>query len=139
MAQSTPWPSTCATAAASLDRALTERGQTDRVVLATGTLQDAGALPDWGAMLSPGTTLALYMVMHRLPDLAANLLAAGQPRNLEVEIVAHASQSGETRLSTTLGDMARAANDAGTGNPAIVFLRHPSVPQHGVLPVRMTA
>lgn len=123
-----PGITAAAAAAASLGRPLTERGQTDRLVLATGTCHATGAAPDYAQLLSPGTTLALYMAMHRLPELATGLLAAGHPPTLEVEIVGRASQPGEQRLSTTLGAMVRAARAAGLGNPAILLIRCPHPP-----------
>ncbi|MBI1220003.1 MAG: uroporphyrinogen-III C-methyltransferase [Rhodobacteraceae bacterium] len=110
-------------AAASLGRPLTERGQTDHVVFATGTCRDGADAPDWGAMLTPGTTLALYMAMHRLADLRDSLIASGLPAQTEIEVVAGASQRGERILRTTIAHLPADAEDAGLSNPAIIFLR----------------
>lgn len=112
-------------AAASLCTPLTERGETDRIVFATGTCKPGDAAPDWGAMLTPGTTIALYMAMHRLAELRDNLLGAGFAPSAPVSFVASASKATERRLETTVGAMVEAAAAARLGNPAIVFLRHP--------------
>lgn len=112
-------------AAASLCTPLTERGETDRIVFATGTCKPGDPEPDWGAMLTPGTTLALYMAMHRLGALQESLLAAGLSPATEVTFVASASKPGERHLVTTIAAMVEAAAGARLGNPAIVFVRRP--------------
>ena len=110
-------------AAASLGRALTERGQTDHLVFATGTCCTEADRPDWAAMLTPGATLAVYMAVGRLAELRANLLAAGHAADMEVEIVSKASQPGERRLKTTLVRMEADAVANAIFSPAILILR----------------
>jgi uroporphyrin-III C-methyltransferase/precorrin-2 dehydrogenase/sirohydrochlorin ferrochelatase len=108
-------------AAAALGRPLTERGETDRLVLATGACRPGDADPDWAAMLTPGTTLALYMAAGRAAEIAGRLRAAGLPGEIEVEIAASASTESESlrRISlATLGDEA-------IGAPALLLLRRP--------------
>lgn len=120
-----PGITAAAAAAASLGRPLTERGRTDRLVLATGTLEASGVVPDYTDVLTPGTTLALYMAMHRLAELGNRLLAAGQPPELEVEIVSRATRVDECRKITTLSEIAAAEDDKRLPSPAIVFIRKP--------------
>lgn len=121
-----PGITAAAAAAASLGRPLTERGQTTRLVLATASCHAAAAEVDYGTLLAPGTTLALYMAMHRLREFGAGLVQAGHPPGLEVEIVSRASQADERRLTTTLGAMAQEARRAGLQSPAVVFVRNPA-------------
>lgn len=120
-----PGVTAASAAAASLGRGLTERGQTDRLMLATATLRPGDAEPDWAAMLQPGTALAIYMGVHKAPAIVARLRAAGVPMTLEAEIVSKASTPDERVVACPLGDMDRAIAAAGVSNPAIIFLRWP--------------
>ncbi|WP_127105115.1 siroheme synthase CysG [Pararhodobacter zhoushanensis] len=116
-----PGVTAASAAAASLGRAMTERGATDHLILATATARDGVAAPDIAAMARPGATLALYMAVRQLPRIRADLLAAGWPETTEVEAVASASTAHEVQCRCTLGDMDRALADV--ANPAIIFLR----------------
>ncbi|MFT3691419.1 uroporphyrinogen-III C-methyltransferase [Paenirhodobacter sp.] len=112
-------------AVASLRRLLTEWGETDHLVIATGTCRPGDDPPDWGALLRPGTTLALYMAMGRLAKVAASLRAAGLPEATGIEIVTEASTGRERQLSTTLARLAGDVAQAGLRGPAIIFIRRP--------------
>jgi len=109
-------------AAASLGRSLTERGATERLVLATATCRP-GEVADLAAGFTPGTTLALYMAMHRLATVEAELLATGAPADCVVEVVQSAGTASQRIVVTTLRGMATAA--AGLKNPAVVLIRWP--------------
>lgn len=122
-----PGITAAAAAAACVGRPLTERGRTDRLVLATGTLEAEGMVPEFAEVLTPGTTLALYMSMHRIAELGNRLLAAGQPSELEVEIVSRATCIDECRKLTTLADIASSEPDETLRSPAIVFIRRPKL------------
>lgn len=109
--------------AASLGRALTERGATDHLILATATARDGRDAPDIAALARPGATLALYMATRQLGRIRADLLAAGWPGATEVEAVASA-QTGPERLARgCLADMETSLE--GITNPAIVLIRFP--------------
>lgn len=123
-----PGVSAATAAGAALGRSLTERGATDRLVLATAQCQSGEPPPDWTELARPGTTLALYMAVARAPAIAAHLLAAGLAGTLEVEVVAQASSAGEQVLRTSLGAMASAMAGAGIANPAIILIRVPKLP-----------
>lgn len=113
-------------AACSLNRPLTERSRTERLVLATATCR-----PGESATLSgfaPGTTLALYMAMHRLAEVEAELLGCGAPADCEVEFVQEAGTPHERILRTALRGMATDAARAALRNPAIILIRWPKQP-----------
>ncbi len=118
-----PGVTAASAAGAALGRALTERGETDRLVIATGTCRPGDSAPDWAAMLQPGTTLALYMAVQKAPDIRAQLLQAGLPDTLEVEIAGAATTGHEQLCRTMLRDLPQAM--AGIGNPAIILIRAP--------------
>ncbi len=111
------------TAAASLCQPLTERGLTDRLVLATATCRSGDLTSGLADLARPGTTLAIYMGMQRLSDVAAELSAAGLAPDTEVVITANASRANEVTLVSTLGGFVVDAPAKGIRNPAIIFVR----------------
>lgn len=110
-------------AAASLCQPLTERGLTDRLVLATATCRPGDLTSGLADLARPGTTLAIYMGMQRLSDVAAELSAAGLAPDTEVVITANASRASEVTLVSTLARFAAEAPAKGIRNPAIIFVR----------------
>ncbi|MEC9198895.1 MAG: siroheme synthase CysG [Pseudomonadota bacterium] len=120
-----PGVTSASAAAASLGRALTERGQTDHVVLSTGTCRPGATDPVWGRMLNEGATLALYMAVNRADDIAETLLASGGTPDCTVEIVSNATHANEAIWRTSLGDLARCVAEDGVTSPAIILVRRP--------------
>lgn len=111
-------------AAAILGRALTERGETDRVTFAAGQLRPGDPAPNWAEMAAPGSTLVLYMAVSTVNEVQANLLRAGIPAHCEVEIVASATKATQKIARTTLAGLARTVRDQKIANPAVLILRH---------------
>lgn len=120
-----PGVTAASAAAAALGRPLTERGETDHLVIATGTCRPGDAAPDWGALLRPGTTLALYMAMGKLTEIEASLIGAGLGADTVVEIVCDASTGRQRQLASTLGRMRAEVAARGLKGPAIIFVRRP--------------
>ncbi|MEL6977427.1 MAG: siroheme synthase CysG [Pseudomonadota bacterium] len=117
---------TAASAAASeLGRFLTERDAVDTLVLTTGHASRDGTPPRWSEQLKPGVTMAIYMGVGAAPEIQAELLGAGLPEGLEVEVVSRAGSPDAQMLRATLGDMARAVAVSGVANPAIILVRRP--------------
>ena len=107
-------------AAASLGLSLTHRNHARGVTFVTAHLQDHSE-PDWAALAATQTTLAIYMGMSRIDNIAAGLLgtlAATTPAAL----VQAASTAQERRLVTTLGRLAQDAHRAQIGSPAIILV-----------------
>lgn len=111
-------------AAAALGRALTERGDTDRVIFATGQCRPGDPAPDWSEMAAPGATLVLYMAVGKVDQVQANLLNAGIPAACEVEIVASAAKPDQKIARCTLASLARTVRARGIANPAVLVIRH---------------
>lgn len=120
-----PGVTAASAAAAALNRPLTERGQTDRVTLTTGTLRPGDGEPDWAQMALPGSLLVLYMAVNKAGEVQSNLLNAGVPEQTEVDIVASASHANEQVVSTTLGQMAETIARENVQNPAVLMIRCP--------------
>lgn len=111
--------------AAALGRSLTERGVSDTLVFATGTCRDDDPVPNWGKLAQPGTTLALYMAMHRAEDVQKSLLDAGLSPECLVDVVGSVSTADQTRCSSRLGGIASAIRESGVSSPAIVLITNP--------------
>lgn len=112
-------------AAASLCQPLTERGVTDRLVLATATCKPGDLPADIGPLVQPGTTLVFYMAMQQLEALAARLLATGIAPDQPLAVAANVAKAGERSLQTTLADLAQDCRAAGLSNPAVILLHLP--------------
>ncbi|SFA74192.1 uroporphyrin-III C-methyltransferase / precorrin-2 dehydrogenase / sirohydrochlorin ferrochelatase [Poseidonocella pacifica] len=117
---------TAASAAASaLGHPLTERGETDTLVVTTGTCKPGDAAPDRRLVAQPGTSVCFYMAVQRAAEVQADLLAAGAPAECPVDVVASASCAEERTLRTTLGALPDDLVNAEIRSPAILFLRYP--------------
>jgi uroporphyrin-III C-methyltransferase/precorrin-2 dehydrogenase/sirohydrochlorin ferrochelatase len=130
-----PGVTAASAAAASLGRALTERGSSDHLVLATATAQFGDGAPDITSLARPGATLALYMATRQAARIRSELLGAGWPSTTDVEIVASASTSDEKILRCSLGDMPERTKDARISNPALILIRFPRQSELADLPV----
>ncbi len=113
--------------AASLCRPLTERGQTERLVLATATCRPGDVWAGLEGVLQPGTMLALYMAMHRLGDVQQALRAGGLTDGHPVVIAAHIGTARERVLETTVGTVCADVTRVGIGNPAIIYVSVPKI------------
>ncbi|MCO6381139.1 siroheme synthase CysG [Oceanicola sp. 502str15] len=137
-----PGVTAASAAGAAMGRSLTERGETDRLVLATGTCRDGDAAPDWGTICIPGTTLALYMGVRKACEIQHSLLAAGVPAASEVEIVCSVSTPQERHVACRLGALAATIAEQEVSNPAIIFVRYPKTriePLAATPPARLAA
>ena len=115
-------------AAASLGRGLTERGATDRLMLATAACKPGDPHPDWAGMLLPGTSLAVYMGVRQARFIVETLRHAGVPMSLKVDIVSQASTPKEKVARCTLGSMASVMQDERVENPAVILISWPKDP-----------
>ncbi|TCP12558.1 uroporphyrin-III C-methyltransferase [Crenobacter luteus] len=108
-------------AAASLTVSLTHRDfGVGGVTFVTAHRQDHSA-PDWAALAAAGTTLAVYMGLNRVDEVADGLLAA-LPASTPAAVVACASTSSERKLVTTLGALAADCRAAKMPAPALILV-----------------
>ena len=120
-----PGVTAASAAAASTQVSLTERGQTDAVVLVTGTCQPGDAAPDWAQHARPGTTLAVYMGVRASAEISSTLQAGGTPANTEVEVAVSVSTPEERRLVTTLGELPACLTREAVTGAALILIRLP--------------
>ncbi|MEM9427280.1 MAG: siroheme synthase CysG [Pseudomonadota bacterium] len=112
-------------AAASLGRSLTERGQTDTIVLTTGTCRPGDPAPAWSESWRPGTTMAVYMGVRAAGDIAQNLMADGAPADTPVDVVCNISAPDERVIQTDLQSLGLALSQNKVIGTALILIRSP--------------
>jgi len=115
---------TAATAAASAAGfPLSHRGIAASVTYVTGHgADDAEPDVDWAAAARPGQTLAIYMGLSKLPEIAERLAANGLEPATPAAIVENASLPGERRFLATLGTLVGIAQEQRLRGPALVIV-----------------
>lgn len=112
-------------AAASLGQSLTERGDIDSLVLATGHLENGYAVPDAINNLQPGSCVALYMAVGAAAKIVAQLDNKSADTALEIHVVAKAQRKGQVMFDCTLSTLEKRLVDNGIVGEAILFIRWP--------------
>lgn len=120
-----PGVTAASAAAAEIGTFLTERGRYDSLVLTTGQSRPGDPAPDWGRLVRPGTTLALYMAVAAASEIERGLIAGGAPATATVEIVSRAGTPEVTSFRTTLGRLGETVRLRDVKNPAILLVRLP--------------
>ncbi|HLT91784.1 MAG TPA: siroheme synthase CysG [Woeseiaceae bacterium] len=100
---------------------LTMRGMSGAVTFATARL-DAGASPDWSALVRARHTLVLYMSAGSVEATASALVAHGAAADTPAAIVENGTTSRQRVLVATLADVAERARAAGIGSPALMIV-----------------
>ncbi len=101
----------------------THRMRARSVAFVTGHSAGGGAsrAVDWPALAKGAETLVLYMALKRLPEIAAELLAAGRAPEEPVAILSEATTPRAEREITTLAQVAAAAASESRGATLIVI------------------
>lgn len=94
-------------AAAATGQSLTQRGDTDTVVLVTGTCRPGDPAPDWSHHVRAGTTLAIYMGVRAAGKISQALLGAGAPGTTRVEIAVEVSTPRQRFITCRLDALQR--------------------------------
>ncbi|MEM1264987.1 MAG: siroheme synthase CysG, partial [Pseudomonadota bacterium] len=86
-----PGVTAASAAAASMGQSLTERGETDTVVLATGACRAGDPTPDWSHHMRPGTTIAIYMGVQSAGAIASDFQSRGADPSTPVDLAVEVS------------------------------------------------
>lgn len=116
-------------AAAALGRSLTQRGQTDALVLATGTCQPGDATPDWARHAQPGTTLAIYMGIGQIDTIVAQLMAAGAGPTDRTQVAFDVEKPTELLIESPLADLAARIAATGRKRAGLILITLPKTAQ----------
>lgn len=121
-----PGVTAASAAAAAAGGFLTERGQTDTLVLSTGHSRDGAVPPDLVARLQPGTTLAIYMGIGAAERITDALDRSGLTDSVDAQIIASAQTQDQKILSGRAGDLAALVRAHDISHPAMILLRRPA-------------
>ena len=100
---------------------LTHRDHCRGVTFVTAHTREGGE-PNWAALAQTGTTLVIYMGMHKIDAVCQGLLAAGMAAAMPVAVIESASTPKERRCVSVLSEIAAAAQTAGLGSPAVIIV-----------------
>jgi len=114
----------CAMAASQIT-SLTERGQTDTLVLTTGRSEEGTTPPSLARFMAPGTTAAFYMSVGEAARIEAELLALGLAKNARVDIGVDISKASERHIQSTAGRLAADLAEHDVTGSAIIKVTWP--------------
>lgn len=77
---------------------------------------------DWDALAKQRGTLVILMGVNQLPNLVANLLAAGKPKDTKVALVRSGSRSSQETLHGSLCDIVELVEKAQFRAPAVIVI-----------------
>lgn len=118
-----PGVTAASAAAAAQGESLTERGKTNKIVLATGTSKD-GTFSDAAlACAAPGTSAAIYMGIRQAAAIRAGLLERGVPGNTIVTITVDVSKPSQRIITTQLAELPESLRAYGITGDAIIMFR----------------
>jgi uroporphyrin-III C-methyltransferase / precorrin-2 dehydrogenase / sirohydrochlorin ferrochelatase len=101
---------------------LTHRDHAQSCVFVTGHGKDGNVALDWGTLLQPRQTVAIYMGLRNLEPLTRELIAHGADPALPAAIVDNATRAGQRVVVGTLATLAAKARAAELSGPAIVII-----------------
>lgn len=120
-----PGVTAASAAAASTGEMLTDRDNTQTLVLTTGQTAEQNGAPDWIAHLRAGANVAIYMGVHSARAISEAVAAAGLAEKVQVHIVSHAQMPDEQSVTCRPADLGDVIAARQIANPAIIFLRYP--------------
>ncbi|EME70127.1 uroporphyrinogen-III methylase [Paramagnetospirillum caucaseum] len=102
---------------------LTHRGLATGVRFVTGHLQGERSLDlDWTKLADPEVTLAVYMGLQALPEIAARLMAAGLPADTPAAAVESGTTPRQRRVVGTLATLLDLTAAAGLQAPTLLII-----------------
>ncbi len=96
---------------------LTHRDYAQSCVFVTGHLKDGSMNLDWGALARPNQTIVVYMGLHGLETLCAELVSHGLPGNTPTAIVQQGTTQNQRVITGTLATL-----------PGIALIEKPQAP-----------
>lgn len=103
---------------------LTHRDLVSAVTIITGHERGdrAESVHAWKAYVDSGSTLVFVMGVKQLPHITESLLAAGMAESMPCAIVYRGTTPMQRVLVSTLGNLAREADEAGFSNPSVIVV-----------------
>ncbi len=101
---------------------LTHRDHAQACIFVTGHGKTGRLTMDWGAMLQPRQTVAIFMGLSSLPDLMAEFIARGADPQMPVAIIDNGTRPNQRIVTGTLETVAARAQAAGLDGPAMIIV-----------------
>ena len=101
---------------------LTHRDYAQACLFVTGHLRDGRLDLDWEALVRPRQTLAIYMGVQGLEEIAQGLIAHGMAPGMPAAIIERGTLPDQRVLISTVGALAATAQSAGLKAPAMVIV-----------------
>jgi uroporphyrin-III C-methyltransferase/precorrin-2 dehydrogenase/sirohydrochlorin ferrochelatase len=101
---------------------LTHRDHAQSCVFVTGHGKDGKIALDWGALLQPRQTVAIYMGLRNLEALTREFIAHGADADLPAAVVDNATRATQRVVVGTLGTVAAKVRAAELSGPAIIII-----------------
>ena len=108
-------------APATLGIPVTHRDWAPGVTFVTGHTRDGNSV-NWSALAAARTTLVIYMGVKNLPEIVAQLLAAGMPATTPAAAVQSGTLGVQREVKATLTTLQAAMHAADIGSPAILVI-----------------
>ncbi len=109
-------------AAAATGIPLTHRDHAQMVSFVTGHRKQEASERDWVQLLSPNSTLVVYMGLGEAPRIAAELMAHGHAASTQVAVVASATMPQQQVLISNLGQLAHDLENSTLQSPALLVI-----------------
>ena len=101
---------------------LTHRDYAQQCVFVTGHQQDGRTLLPWAQLVAPQQTVVIYMGVHGLEELCAELMAHGMDGELPAAIVERGTTPEQRVLVATVRDLPARARAAEFRAPSLIIL-----------------
>lgn len=103
---------------------VTHRGLASAVTIVTGheSAGKPGPAVDWGAVARLDSTIVVLMGAGNIRGIAEKVVAGGRPEDTPVAVVQNGTTRDQSVVVGTLADIARRAEEAGVGPPAVIVI-----------------
>ena len=101
---------------------LTHRDFAQACIFVTGHLKDGTVDLDWEMLARPRQTVVFYMGVTQLPAICEQLVAHGLPASTPAAVVRRGTTRGQKVVSSDLGHLAQAVQEAGIVPPALTIV-----------------
>ena len=103
---------------------VTHRGLASAVTIVTGHESPGkpGAAVDWRAVAKLDSTIVVLMGAGNIRGIAEKVVAGGRPGDTPVAVVQNGTTRDQSVVVGTLADIARRAEEAGVGPPAVIVI-----------------
>ena len=101
---------------------LTHRDFAQACIFVTGHLKDGTVDLDWEMLARPRQTVVFYMGVTQLPAICEQLVAHGLPATTPAAVVRRGTTNAQKVVSSDLGHLAQAVQEAGIVPPALTIV-----------------